>query len=337
MTIKFLTLCTFSIHHSYYEGNCRDFDFFLPQDTKQLLQNSKMLAKIVDGILYILFEANDFDKALISIEGKTLRIGLKINNPYFSNFTEFPIDGYSVQYYQNSIAPVELDTVYKLPLVGSKFSHKLTKPDRPCSATLKDRNGIVLLTDTVTLEENRDSVSYDLSGQAAGIYTVNETYPISTAKFIYYKDAEINANNASAIIEIKVSKTMYSIRPKFIVPFEARKEIVKYYIVARNYSDTEFDKLQVTDIGYSEETRPQLNFTKVASGSFTDAEIPSAFLTSASNTRLVLFKSDVLVPRQEKARKKIQLTLNGDVIIPHLPQPSADKSKSEIIIQISKP
>jgi hypothetical protein len=44
-----------------------------------------------------------------------------------------------------------------------------------------------------------------------------------------------------------------------------------------------------------------------------------------------------LVPRQEKARKKIQLTLNGDVIIPHLPQPSADKFKSEIIIQISKP
>jgi hypothetical protein len=55
-----------------------------------------------------------------------------------------------------------------------------------------------------------------------------------------------------------------------------------------------------------------------------------------------LFRSAVGVtetpfPRRDGGRKKIRLSMNGDVLFENLPQPGPDKSDSDMIIHISKP
>ena len=92
----------------------------------------------------------------------------------------------------------------------------------------------------------------------------------------------------------------------------------------------------MTDAGYNEDTRPQVQFTKVSQGAFAATDISPSLLTNSSS-RVVLFKSQSPIPRLEKARRKIQLSKNSDVIIKHLPLPGKDKSNSDMIIQISKP
>ena len=53
-------------------------------------------------------------------------------------------------------------------------------------------------------------------------------------------------------------------------------------------------------------------------------------------SKLSLFKSQTEVPRQEKARRNIQLVKNGEVLITNLPQLGADKIHGDIIIHLSK-
>ncbi|MBI5740880.1 MAG: hypothetical protein HZA16_09175 [Nitrospirae bacterium] len=110
MTTRFRILFTLSIAHVYYNAACRDFDFVLPSHTAALLRNGKLLAKARDWILYVLYEADEAGAALISADGKTLRIGLKLLNSCFSNFTDLAFDFQSANpIYRNAAAPGVLD------------------------------------------------------------------------------------------------------------------------------------------------------------------------------------------------------------------------------------
>lgn len=337
MTIKFLTLCTFSVGHTYYAGKCRDLEFIVLKDTSRLLQNSRMMAKAVDGSLYILYEADNSDQPVIPVRGKVLRFGVRISNAYFGNITNYTADSSGIRLYQNLVSPTALDPEVNYSLTGSIFSHKITKTNRPCTITLRDQKGNVLQSDTIKAIENRETVSYDITGKDAGRNSIHEAYSGSSKTLNYYVDSELAASGAYAVVEILVGDALYASHPQYQLQFDARTETLKYYIVANNYTNTEFGHLLVSDNGSAEDSRPVITFKKVNSPAFTAAEIPASFLANNPSKKVVLFKSETLVARQEKARKKIQLTQNGDVLIPHLPQPSADKSKSDIIIQISKP
>jgi len=335
MTMHFRLLFTVSIAHAYYGEGCKDFDFIIPADTAQLLRNGKLIAKAREGKLYVLVGADETDTALVSMTAKTLRIGLKLLNPFFSNFTDFNFNS-STPFYRNATNPDRLDAAKEITLVGRVFSHALTNTARPVTVTLQAASGQILQTDTITAADNRSSVSYDLTRQAAGAYIVTESYPRTTKAITYYSDAELQWQGIFGVIEIKIANSFYATAPEFEIAFAAKKETLKYYLLAKNYSDTEFNQLAVVDKGFTEDGRPQVNFTKVASAAFTADEISPALL-GKSDAKVVLFKSQAVVARQEKARKKIQVLKNGEELIKHLPQPAANKVNADLIIQLSKP
>ncbi|HBB33582.1 MAG TPA: hypothetical protein DDZ80_10205 [Cyanobacteria bacterium UBA8803] len=329
--MRFHILFTVSISHAYYNEVCKDFSFIIPADTAQLLRNGKLIVQRQDGKLYVLFEGDE----TVSLAEKTLRIGLKLLNPFFSNFTDFNFNS-STPIYRNATNPKALAAVESMTLVGQIFSHRLTKTVRPVTAILKDVRGQVLQTDTITTTNNRSTVSYDITGQAAGIYSVEESYPGNTETVNYYSDTELQRQGIFSVIEIEIDSNFYDTAPEFAIAFAAKEEILKYYVVANKYTDPELQQLAVLDTGFTEDQRTQVNFTKVNATAFTTEDIPPALLGN-SNAKVVLFKSAALVQRQQKARQKIQLLKNGDVLIPHLPQPSPDRANSDLIIQLSKP
>lgn len=333
MMIRFKTLCTLAIRHAYYSEGCRDFDFLFPGDTARRLENGKLLAKVRDGKLHLLFEADETGAPLVSLAGQTLRIGLKLLNPSFGNLTG---GGFGFAFYRNAADPVQLNAAEERRLVGPIFTHSLTDAARPVTVTLKENGGGVIQTDTVAAEAGRSALSYDLTGRSAGPYRVDEVYPGSSAAVLYYLDPELGRSGAFGVVEVTIGGSFYAAPPAFEIAFNAKEETVKYYLVARNYTDTEFSQLSVSDAGFAEEGRPQLTFTRVAPAAFTADEIAPALL-GGSDAKVVLFKSQTAVARREKPRKKIQLKKNGDVLIPHLPQPGEGKPNSEMIIQISKP
>jgi hypothetical protein len=338
--MQFSILFTVSISHSYYTQGCEDFSFTLPADSAQLLKNGKLIAKVLDGKLYVLFAVDETGEALVSLEGKTLRIGLQLLNPYFNNFTKLDFDFHSSRLlYRNVTASGALDPAQEIALVGQVFSHSLKIKARPVTVRLKNTNGQILQTDIITAANDRSTVSYDLTGQAAGLYSVEESDSSNTKTLNYYSDLELQQQGIFGVIEIEIASSFYSTPPEFVIPFLAKQETLKYYLVANNYSESDFNQLSILDKG--EVGRSQISFLpKVLPTDFTDDDI-SPTLLGNGDAQIALFKSQQAVRRQEKARKNIQLQKqnNGgvDELIKHLPQPGADKANSDLIVQLTKP
>lgn len=335
--MEFRRLFTVSISHTYYRQGCQDFSFIIPADRAQLLKNGKLIAKVVDGKLYVLFAADETGKPLVQLAGKTLRIGLKLLNPFFSNFTDLDFNFNSSRpLYRNSTNPPVLEAAKTIALTGKVFSHALKIKARPVTLLLKDTNGQVLQTDTITTENDRQTISYDLKQQAAGLYSVEESNAGNTEIANYYFDLEFQQPGIFGVIEIAIDSDFYNTPPEFAIAFAAKQETLKYYIVAKNYSEQDLNQLTVLDAGESGRSEI-INFTKVLPAAFTSDDIPPTLLGNGE-AKIALFKSpEKAVARQEKARQKIQLHKNGKVLISHLPQPSADKSNADSIVQLVKP
>lgn len=336
MTTHFKALFTVTVAHTYYEASCEDVAFIVPADTARMLRNGGLLAKEIGGGFYVWFETDAAGEPLKPLAGRMLRIGLKLLNPFFSNFTRVDGDFASLtQVYGNTATPDTLGAPSKVKLTSYLFTHALTASDRPVTVRLKDNTGLVLQTVTLTSDDNGTSISYDLSGLAAGAYSVEEVFPNGRTSNAYYLDAELVQAGVFGVIEVRIAESFYNLAPEFQIDFEAREEALNYYIVARNFADADFNQLVVADAGSGAGGQP-ISFNKIPASSFTSAEIQPALLTG-TNGKVVLFRSDATVARAEKARKKIQLKKNGDVLIAHLPQPCAETTKADLIIPLSKP
>jgi hypothetical protein len=336
MTTQFNILFVVGIKHTFYCNECNDFDFIIPSDTSLLLKNGRLISKIRDGKLYVLYEADESNLPLKSIAGNTLRAGLKLNNPFFYNFTKPEIDISLTSLYQNKATENKLDNAKGISLVGRIFCHQISKPVRPVKVVLKNNLGNTLQTDTITSSNERSSLSYNLAAETIGILTVEEIYIGEKQNTTYYSYNEMLGKNIFGMVEITIADNFYSSAPEFDLKFEAKPETQKYYVIAKNFSDQDLNQLSVSDNGFAADIRPKIDFIKINPEKFTEHEIKPSLL-SDSSSKLVLFMSQGLVSRSEKARKNIQLSKNGDILIKHLPQPAIEKSDANIIIQISKP
>ena len=332
--MQFHTLFTVSIVHEYYTGQvCKDFSFVIPADSNQLLKNGKLIAKIYEGKLYVLFQ-QDEGQAVVSLAGRTLRFGLKLLNPFFSNFTDLSNFKLPHSLYRNTAKPDALDAAQAIAFVGNLFGYELKKTPRPITVNLKDRNGQIRQTDIVTVENDRSTVSYDFkrTNQAVGFYRIEESGTGNTQTSDYYFDPELQQQNLFGVIEIAIADSFYTTPPEFAIAFTAKQETLKYYVIGQNYSDVDITQLSVVDAGAS-----LISFTKFPPNAFTANDIPSSLLGD-SDAKIVLFSSPIdAVKRQEKSRQKIELRKNGTTLISHLPQPSPDRATANLIVQVSKP
>lgn len=340
MSAWFKKLFTLSISHEYYGSTCEDFDLMVPEETRRLLLNGRLLVKHIGGVAYCVYEAGSGGAALAPLAGVSLRFGLRLRNPHFSNFTESDLNG-QVALYRNRAVPGQLDAMLGTELTGTVIPHQISKATRPVTLKLMNDAGNTLQTDQIS-SSSEISFSYQTgllkSGHAlsAGLYVVREEYPASSEEIHYYVEPELHLGGIYGIFEITLDNSFYQSAPEFEIAFQTRKQELKYYVVARKYSDADFAKLSVSDQGFSEDKRSEVKFTRVASGSFSVDDL-SPDLISSNGDKVTLFKSNTAQARQDKARKKIQLSSNSDVLIPHLPAPSKNQARADLIIHVAKP
>jgi len=148
-------------------------------------------------------------------------------------------------------------------------------------------------------------------------------------------DAQLLREVLFALVEIELRAAFYGAAPAFRVPFAARTETLSYYVVARGYTASQFNQLEVSDAGFGADGRAQIHFERVAPSAFTAAELPAALL-GGTGTRVTLFRSQAAVARQHRARKGIQLARNTEVIVPQLPQPGAAAATASLVVHVSK-
>jgi hypothetical protein len=337
MKIQFNILCTLSISHEYYEGTCPDFDIVIPDSTVRLLSNGKMIAKTLEGTLNILFEADDMGTPVKNMSGSILRFGLKLNNPYFTNYTKMSFDPSKFARIMNNNAAVgTLAAADIVSLCGNLVPHLVTQVTRPVDLSIYNREGNQV-GKTITIADTRPSADFDITGQEAGPYDVLEDYSGGSTQTIhYYVDPLLNSAGTMIIVEIKIDNSFYTSPAGFAISFTAQSDVLNYYVVASRYTDPEAALLNIVDTGFTDDPRPQINFNKIASSSFTAAELAPA-LYSAGGDKVFLFRSTSSIKKRQRSRKKLQLMKNGTAIIENLANPTIDKPTTNLIIKISKP
>lgn len=333
MMTQFKPLLSLALTHAYYSGACPDFDFIVAPATQQVLANGKLVAKIVNGTLIILYEGGMDGSPVRRLDAQTLRIGLRLNNINFLNFTALNLTN-DMPLYRNAAAPAVLDVPLAVRVVGARFTHTLEKTDRPVTVNLKPNTEAIVKTDIVMSANDTATVSYLLGDVDCGLYTVEELYAGDTRTTAYYYDnASLGA--CFAVVELALNDAFYNTPPAFSIPFDARRETLKYYVVAKNYSDGDAAQLSVADTGFGSDGRAQIQFDKIPASGFGSGDIAPALL-AGSDAKVLLFKSQAAVLRSAKAKTRIALNKNGEILIPQLPQPGAGSSTADLIVQVTK-
>ena len=356
MNTRFTPLFTIRIDHTYYGGTCTDFDYVLPRDTQQLVRRGKLVSRVRDGRLFVLFEADESGKPRTNLAGETLRIGVNLINPALMNFTDFGyIFGLVRPLYRNAIATDALDPLIETTPIGSRFRHEMSRAGRPVTVTLMgpagqkispvnagisaenaEMYGSISSTGELTVTNDKIStVSYDLTDHLPGTYTVSETDLNAPVTKTYYFDSQLQSN-AFAVLELTIRDDFYTTPPEFVVDLKSKAEPLKYFVVAKHYDETAFAKLDITDQGVGSGDREKIHFAKVAAADLGD-DAKSVQTLSMDGATVALFKSTVPIVRQAEARKQLQLKENNDVLIGNLRQPSPNSANSDLIVHISKP
>ncbi len=229
MTTEFPILFSVAISHAFHGNGGQDFDFFFPLDTKRTLADGRMVAKVMEGVLYVFYESDGTGAPRVPLAGSKLRIGLILLNPYFGNFTELDFDlGRTFPLYRNTADVRKLDRTATSVMVGTSLRHTPTGAARPVTLTLRDAAGNILKMDTLTATAGGDSIVYDLTGSGPGAYLVEEEYWSESAEVSYYSDPELPRAGAFGIVEIVIDDAFVGAPAALQIVFQSRSEILRW-------------------------------------------------------------------------------------------------------------
>ena len=339
MKISFLTLFTVALQHTYYGGPCSDFEFVIPPSTAEVLRGGKLLARVVDGRLNVLFEVDAEKQAITSLAGQTLTFGLRLTNPWFSNFTVPVIsDSKLVPFFTNSGISRALDPPIGMTLASGAYSYVPKTATRPLQVRLSDSQNQVLARETVAVGSS--DISFDLRRLPDGPYRIEEEAAVGPQLELLVS-AELRNAELWGIVAVNIDARFYTVPAAFVVSFAARTEHLKYFVVADRFSDAEFAELKVKDAGFGDDSRDEVIFDRVPSAEFSKEQgdiFPPTLLGDVS--RVVMFRSHDPVARRARGLRKIQLKRKEDeagILIGNLPLPGADRPQAHFIVHLSNP
>lgn len=336
MATRFHTLFSIVVNHGYYLNNCKDIQYVLSDDTKKILRNGKLLHRVIDGQLHVLYEADGGGDPLRDCSGERIQIGLQLINPHFTKFTQLVLPKNAWLIYRNQNVPTAFNAPEATRISGPVLRHGLVEATRPVTVELKTGANQLLAQASVSALNNRDDVDFLMESHAPGVYQVSESYTQSSysEKYAYYP--QLLRSGVWGVCDIEIDAGFYTTPAELELAFAPVENTLKYYVVAKNYSDADYGNLGITDTGFSEQGRAEIIFDRVEPAAFSGDELEPSLIKSSSE-KLVLFKSQAAVARLEQAHKKIQLNLNGDVLIPNLPAPGTSKAQADFIIHVAKP
>ena len=132
------------------------------------------------------------------------------------------------------------------------------------------------------------------------------------ASAVYYLKPELQRHGLFAVVAVALRSDFFGASAVLRPSFRAKEQPLRYYVIASNYNATEFDQ-NIADLGFTDDLRPEIRFTRVAAAGFATDELAPALL-GAPDARVTLFRSQAALPRRLAPRRRLQLSRNGTVL-----------------------
>ena len=329
MKISFSPLLSVTPQHAYYSGGCRDIEFIPTSASADLLRAGRCIARTHEGTLHLHYETDGPNTPLSSLAGHTLYFGLRLANPYFPNFTAPVIaEARLTPLYANTTAPTALDAPIGVALGAGIYAHMALDSDRPLDVILRTSTGTVLQSGH--LQAGQDSSSFDLRGLPDGAYFIDEEHEGAlTLHRPLLVNADLRDYGVWGVLALTIDASFYASAPSFSISFTPRSETLRYYVVASNFPQAEFDQLNISD-GDS-----AVVFDKLLPD-FPDGYLDHTLLAT-DGAMIALFESQTAIERRERGQRRLRLNRNATTLIEHLPLPGPEKARADLIVHLSKP
>lgn len=340
MNQRYVLLLTINVRHGYYGGECDDFEFVIPPSTATVLRNGRSLVRVGGGALQIWCDVGESDAPMAGLVGQTLWLGLRLRNTDFDNFTTPVIDlaGRS-PLYSNRDNVVAFGPPDAVVLVGGVLDYVPRLSARPLNLSLLDESGATVLTHRLSADSAAHR--FDLSRLPGGEYVVREQADNAEADDRVENrlviSSELNGAGFWGLVAIRVDARFREAPPQFSLAFSARRDRLKYYVIARDYSASDLRQLRVTDAGFGEEQRAQIEFERIEAESLAGDDLSAILRQGVGVGGVILFRSTREVVRRARGYRKLQLSRNGDLLMTNLPQPSPGDTNSHFLIHLSRP
>jgi hypothetical protein len=332
MKIGFKHLFTVSIEHDYYVSRCRDFSFVNVGGTGEMAMRGRLVVREMEGVLHVLYEVDEEGKAIASLADEHLFIGLRPLNPYFENFT-VPVIGNTggMPLFANSESPTAFAAAGSVLCISGSFAPEPQDPARPVALSLRNAKGDVLASKGHS--EAGMAPAFDVRGLPSGRYSLLEDYGKGKTKTReLFVDGDSAIRGLWGILAIRIDPGFYDRAEKAPPPniplhFQARSEQLKYYVVAPGFDKSAID---IVDGGLNGPGDTALAFTR------NEDDIPESLLNAGPSPG-ILFSTVSPIHRRERGLRNLHLKRAAEILIEHLPQPSADRPQAQFIIHLSKP
>lgn len=332
MKLAFRTLFSVEVTHSYYRGPCSDIGFVVPLASQMALRAARIQLRIRDGRLIALHEIAESGDPVAPVAGQTVLLGLAPGHPHFANFTA-PVVAGGLPLYTNLGGAGVLAPPVATAFLADRLRLMPSRATRPVTLSLL-RSAATIASETLAADV--DEAQFSAAGWPPGLYTLRETYGAEAVDSTLLRQPELAAEAIWGALEITLDPAFVAAPPTFAISLAARQEVLRYYVVARNYGAAEFGQLNVTDAGATDDVRPLVPFERIAAADFAATDLPPEILGDAS-ARIALFQSTAPVPRRDRGYRKLQLRRNAEVLVKHLPQAGPDRPQAQFIVHLSKP
>lgn len=335
MGIRFQILFQLEVVDDYHGGGrCPDLDFQIAPG-EPALAAGKLLTRVSEGRLLVLYEADALKQPLRPIPGSTLWIALRSNNPALANVTRPPVAAGLLPFYRNAPLAGSLGTPLGLRPLAPQQRLTPVSAVRPLTLSWQrlwpDAAG-PLAECPLTADDSEASVT--TRQWPVGHYRLSEDAGGASGDWL--QTAPWAGEPLWGVVAVTITGDFYAAPPVLRIALQARSETLKYYVVADNFLPDEVDQLQINDAGAAEQGRPPLLFTRLAAGDFSpEDDIPAASL-HPDPACVVLFQSQTPVARRAGGYRKLQLKRNTEVLVQHLPQAGSDRAQARFVVHLAK-
>lgn len=334
MSIEFRPLWTIEVRHAFHGGACDDLQFLVPGRTRAALAGARAIARERGGRLHVLAECTE-GRPIAVAPGQRFVFGLAPRDARFHHYTlplELPA-GYAALYRNRQDANA-LDAPLGVALAGDRPALGTLSPSRPRTLRLLDEAGEVHWTHTLGSGEETTAVRAALP---VGAWGLEESGDGPAAVQSLFVEPDLATAAAWGVLDLTADAGHLDQGATFILDLQARSDLLRYYVVAQRYSQSELDALSVQDTGFADDARGQVPFARVLPAAFGGQHLPASLLDAHGSSRIVLFEAQAPMPRRARGARGIGLRRNGDILIDSLPQPGADRPDAQFIVHLSKP
>ncbi|MFT6270092.1 MAG: hypothetical protein ACJAVV_002920 [Alphaproteobacteria bacterium] len=331
--MEFTKLFDINITHDYYNGPCSDVKCVPLPPTAVTLQKSAMRI-LAQGSQYTVFYKNTVTGPLKKVSGQALYFAIVAQSTSFTVISDFTKTKRNVWVYNNFPSPINLASPSTYFMCPSTLVYQISQAIRPLTLSLRNANDDIVQQELISEENGLSEFSFLMQQYPLGLYTLREETASDNVltKLAFLQDVP---PTTIGIVKVDIDDNFYTIPASFVINYNARSETLNYYVVATNYDNADIQALAMKDAGFTDQSRSQILFNKLESASFTSQQIAPDLLHQ-NNAKVVLFTSESAVSRRQFSPRKLQLTLNNEVLIASLPIPGSSSVSADFFIHVAK-